>query len=241
MYINSGARIREPGDLKGKQIGIQNTKFGNAESWKKISRFRSRVQSFVGAIESSKTQRIPKVLHDHPPEVKVVAIPCGANLSQMLAAGEIDAIFSATEPSTFGVSPNVRHFFPDIKEIEADYFRRTRIFPIMHVVALRRSVYNANPWIAKSLQKAFAESIKTGREALEERAALRYMLPWLEDHVSETNRLMGDDDLYWKDGFYENRHVIEKFLDYHYAQGLSKRRFKAEEVCAPNCSESFVI
>lgn len=78
-------------------------------------------------------------------------------------------------------------------------------------------------------------------EPLRERSALRYMLPWLEEHVEQTQMLMGDDLEWWKDGFAENKHVIEKFLEYHYKQGLSKRRFKAEEIFAAPALETFVL
>lgn len=201
----------------------------------------SSMDYFVGAIEPSKTERISKVPHSLPSDVKVTPIAGGKNLSQMLEDGEIDAIFSATRPSSFDRSPNVIRLFPDFKKVEADYYQRTKIFPIMHVVAIKRSVYEANPWIAKTLTKAFAQSLEMAYEPLQERAALRYMLPWLEDHVEETQKLMGGDARWWKDGFAENKHVVEKFLEYSHSQGLAKRRYKAEELFAPNTLESFVL
>jgi 4,5-dihydroxyphthalate decarboxylase len=109
----------------------------------------------------------------------------------MLANGEIDVIFSASRPSSMDTSPNVKRLFDNFKEVEADYFKRTNIFPIMHVVALRREVYEANPWIAKTLTKAFKQALDMAYEPLRERSALRYMLPWLEEHVEETQALMG--------------------------------------------------
>lgn len=200
----------------------------------------SSVQFFVGAIEYSEHARISKISHSLPQDVKVIAINQGQNLSEMLANGEIDAIFSASRPSSFDTSPNVGLLFPNFKQVEANYYKQTGIFPIMHVVALKRTVYEANPWIAKTLTKAFAQSLEMAYEPLQERSALRYMLPWLEDHVKETQELMGDMK-WWKDGFTENRHVIEKFLDYHFQQGLSKRKFNPEEIFAPNALETFVL
>jgi 4,5-dihydroxyphthalate decarboxylase len=202
----------------------------------------SSVQFFVGAIEKSDHERISKVPHSLPADITVVAIKHGQNLSDMLANGEIDAIFSASRPSSFDTQPDkVGRLFPNFKQVEAEYYQQTKIFPIMHVVALKRSVYEANPWIAKTLTKAFAQALEMGYEPLQERSALRYMLPWLEEHVEETQRLMGGDPRYWKDGFAENRHVIEKFLEYHHRQGLSKRRLSPEEIFAPNALESFVL
>lgn len=201
----------------------------------------SSVEFYTGAIEPSEHTRISKIAHTLPPDVKVTAIKQGQNLSEMLANGEIDAIFSASRPSSLDTSPNVGRLFPNFKQVEADYYKRTGIFPIMHVVALKRSVYEANPWIAKTLTKAFAQALDMAYEPLRERSALRYMLPWLEDHVEETQRLMGGEAKWWKDGFVENKHVIDKFLDYHHRQGLSTRRFKAEEIFTPNALETFVL
>lgn len=157
----------------------------------------------------------------------------------MLADGELDAIFSATKPSSFDTCPHVTYLFPNFKEVEAEYYKRTGIFPIMHVVVLKRSLYEANPWVAKSLQKAFARSLEVAYDPMCERAALRYMLPWLEKHVAETKSLMGDR--WWKDGFEENRHVLDTFLDYSYKQGLAKRKVEPEELFAPNTLQSFII
>lgn len=200
----------------------------------------SSVEWFTGNIEASAEERKSKVAHSLPPDVKVTPIKAGQDLSSMLASGELDAIFSATKPSSFDTSDDVDYLFPNFKEVEADYYRRTGIFPIMHVVAMNRKLYQANPWIAKTLQKAFAKSLDMAYEAYEERAALRYMLPWLEDHVAETKKLMGRQK-WWRDGFQENKHVLDKFLDYSYSQGLAKRRFKAEELFAPNTLETFVL
>lgn len=200
------------------------------------------VHFFTGAIEPSAVPRHGKVPHSLPPDVSVTAIAPGQSLSQMLADGEIDAIFSATKPSTLDTAPDrVARLFPDFKRVEAEYFARTGIFPIMHVVALRRSVYEANPWVAKTLTKAFAQALDMAYEPLRERAALRYMLPWLDDHVDETRRLMAGRERWWQDGFEENKHVLDKFLEYSFNQGLAKRRFKPEELFAPNCLENYVL
>ncbi|KAK5311538.1 hypothetical protein LTR93_011691 [Exophiala xenobiotica] len=199
------------------------------------------VEFYTGAIEQSESERKSKIPHSLPRGVSVTQIPKGKNLSQMLAEGELDAIFSATKPSTMDTSDDVMYLFPNFKEVEADYFKRTGIFPIMHVVAIKRAVYNANPWIAKELTKAFALALEMAYEPLNERAALTYMLPWLESHVEETKQLMGGDSKWWKDGFEENRHVLDRFLDYHHRQGLSKRRLRPEELFAPGTLETFVV
>lgn len=198
------------------------------------------VKFFTGAIEKSTEERRSKIPHSLPEGVSVEAIKPGQNLSQMLADGELDAIFTATKPSSFDTSEHVTYLFPNFKDVEAEYYKRTNIFPIMHVIAIKRSVYNASPWVAKTLTKAFQQALDISYEALEERAALRYMLPWLEDHVRETKALMGEQK-WWQDGFAQNRHVLDKFLWYSYKQGLAKRKFEPEDLFAPNTLESFVV
>ncbi|KAH6721853.1 4,5-dihydroxyphthalate decarboxylase [Leptodontidium sp. MPI-SDFR-AT-0119] len=246
MYINLDANIKKPQDLKGKKIGIPEYQM-TAAVWQRgimEEEFGVPIESvefFTGAIEPSNTERHSKIPHTLPPGVKVIEIKKGQNLSQMLADGEIDAIFSATKPSSMHTSIKVGYLFPNFKEVEANYYQRFGIFPIMHVVALKRSVYDANPWIAKELTQAFVKSMELAYEPLEERAALRYMLPWLESHVEETKKLMGGSTRWWKDGFEENKHVLDKFLDYHFRQGLSKRRFQPQELFAPSTLETFVV
>lgn len=244
IYINKNAGISKPQDLRGKRIGMPEYQM-TATVWQRgimeddFGVPITSVEFFTGAIEPSEKPRTAKVPHSLPERVTVRSIDAGKNLSQMLADGELDAIFSATKPPSFYSSPNVDHLFPNFKEVEAEYYRRTKIFPIMHVIALKRSTYEANPWIAKTLTKAFAQALEMAYEPLYERGALRYILPWLEHHVEETRSLMGDE--WWRDGFEENKHVLDTFLDYHHRQGLSKRKFEAHELFAPSSLESFVL
>ncbi|KAJ4186572.1 hypothetical protein NW755_007869 [Fusarium falciforme] len=245
MYINTKSGIKQPSDLRHKRIGIPEYQL-TATVWQRgilEEEFGVRiteVEFFSGAVEPSVEERKSKISHSLPPGVKVTAIKPGQNLSQMLEDGEIDAIFSATKPSSVDRSDHCNYLFPDFKHVEADYYRRTRIFPIMHVIAVKRSVYEANPWVARSLQKAFARSLELAENVLKDRAALQYMLPWLENHVHETQKLMGEE-WYWQDGFAQNKHVIEKFIEYSYNQGLAARRYKPEELFALNTLEAFVV
>ncbi|RHZ50514.1 uncharacterized protein CDV56_104808 [Aspergillus thermomutatus] len=246
MYINKNAGISKPQDLAGKKIGVPEYQM-TAAVWQRgiLEEYYgvppSQVQFYVGAIERSDQERISKIPHSLLPDIKVAAISKEQNLSDMLANGELDAVFSASKPSSLETSENVGRLFSNFKEVEAEYFRKTQLFPIMHVVALKRDVYEKNPWIAKSLTKAFALSLDVAYESIQDRSALRYILPWLEDHVIETQALMGEKARWWQDGFQVNKHVIDKFLEYHHRQGLSPRRLKAEEIFAPNARETFVL
>jgi len=158
----------------------------------------------------------------------------------MLADGEIDAFVTARNPSTFISQPEkVKRLFPDYVEKEKEYFRRTKIFPIMHTVVIRRDVYANNPWVAQSLYKAFASAKANAYETYNQTAALPAMLPWLVAHVEEAKREMGED--WWPYGIEANRHVLDTFLRYHHEQGLSKKRLAPEALFARETLESFKV
>ena len=143
-------------------------------------------------------------------------------------------------PFPFATRPDaVKRLFENYVEIERAYYRRTKIFPIMHTVVIRRELYRANRWIAQSLYKAFVQAQRRTYETLATTMALATMLPWQVAHVEEARRELGED--WWPYGFEPNRHVLETFLRYHHEQGLSKRLLKAEELFAPETLESFRV
>ena len=162
------------------------------------------------------------------------------NLSRMLADGELDALVTARSPSTFHREPDkVRRLFPNYVEVEKDYYRRTKIFPIMHTVVIRRDVYAKNPWVAQSLYKAFTDAKAKAYALYNQTAALPAMVPWLIAHLEEARREMGED--WWPYGLEPNRKVLETFLRYHHEQGLSKRRFAPDELFARETLKSFKV
>jgi 4,5-dihydroxyphthalate decarboxylase len=203
-----------------------------------ITIFHHRKGSWTGGEEQP--GREEKIALDLPPEFKVRRIGGNQTLSQMIADGELDALYTARTPSTFVSRPkDVRRLFEDYAEVERAYYSKTKIFPIMHTVVIRRDVYRAHPWVAQSLSKAFAESQHLVYEDFNETAALKTMLPWLAAHVEELVRNMGRD--WWPYGFEPNRHVIETFLRYHHEQGLSRRRLRPEELFAAETLAAYKI
>jgi 4,5-dihydroxyphthalate decarboxylase len=196
------------------------------------------VEYWTGGEEE--TQRDEKIKLELPPKIKVRPIGPDKTLSRMIADGEIDALHSPRTPSTFYSRPDaVKRLFPDFVAVERDYYRRTKIFPIMHVVAIRLEVYEKNRWIAMSLYKAFVEAQRRIYEGFRQTAAHKAMLPWQNAHVEEAVREFGPD--WWPYGFHGNRHVLDTFLRYHHEQGLSKRRLAPEEMFAPETLETFKI
>ncbi|MFO1310727.1 MAG: ABC transporter substrate-binding protein [Burkholderiales bacterium] len=243
IYVNADAGIHEPKDLVGKRVGVPEFQM-TAPVW-----IRGILAEHYGVPVDSVTYltggeeepgRTEKLKLDLPPNIKVQPIGPTQTLSAMLASGEIDALHTARMPSTFSPAGRpVRRLFPDFMKVEQDYFRKTRIFPMMHTVAIRRDVYEANRWIAQSLVKAFVEAQRRTYEDLYVTAALKGMLPWLTSHVEEARALMGDD--FWPYGFAPNRDALATFLRYHHEQGLSRRRLEPEELFAPETMESFRI
>jgi 4,5-dihydroxyphthalate decarboxylase len=243
IFISTKSSIREPKDLIGKKVGSPEYQL-TAPVWVRgimADEFGVPIdapQYYTGGQEQ--TGRIEKITLNLPPNFKLRPIGPTQTLSQMLADGELDAVYSPRTPSTFRSRPkDVRRLFENFQEVERAYFAKTKIFPIMHTVAIRREVYKANPWVAQSLYKAFIESQRLVYEDMMETAALKFMLPWLAAHVEELNKHLGKD--WWSYGFEPNKHVIDTFLRYHHEQGLSTRRLKAEELFAPETFESFKI
>jgi len=243
IYIHSGSGIRQPKDLAGKRVGNPEYQM-TAPVWIRgilSDEYGVPVSSptyFSGGEEQpGRSEKIPLSL---PPEIRTQLIPEDKTLSQMIESGEIDALYTARAPSSFGRSDRVQRLFPDYASVERAYFAKTKIFPIMHIIALRRDVYRENPWVVQSLYKAFLEAQRRVYDDLRDTAALKFMLPWLHSHVEETERIMGTRD-FWAYGLEPNRHVLATFLRYHFEQGLSKRQLKPEELFAPESLESFKI
>jgi len=243
IYVHGASGIREPKDLRGRRIGSPEYQL-TACVWIRGTLaddygvpVASATYVVGGQEQGGRTEKLPL---DLPEDLRVERIGAHETLSSMLATGAIDALYTPRMPSAFRSGDRrVERLFKDFPTVERDYFRRTRIFPIMHVVAIRRDVYERNRWIAQSLCKAFSEAQQDTYADLSETAALKTMLPWLTAHVEETRREMGDD--FWPYGLERNRQALSTFLRYSHEQGLSKRLLEPEELFAPETLESFKI
>ena len=150
----------------------------------------------------------PLIPLDLPKEIRLDFLSGDATLERMFAAGELDALLSLYIPKLFlDGSPSIARLFPNYREIEQDYYRRTRIFPIMHTVVLREDVHRAHPWAAKSIYQAFCRARALAVDGLYDTDALRLALPWLIDHVEEARRVFGKD--FWAYGLEPNRPTFE--------------------------------
>jgi 4,5-dihydroxyphthalate decarboxylase len=244
IYVNAKSGIREPKDLIGKRIGNPEYQM-TAPVW-----IRGILQDEYGVPVDTQTyyqggeespNRPEKLKLELPPNIKVARIGERDTLAAMLREGSIDALYTARMPSTYqaGKLEPVRRLFEDYMEVEQAYWRKTRIFPIMHIIAIRRGLHEQYPWVAMNLYKAFVLAQRECYEDLYVTAALKTSLPWLTKHVEDVRALMGDD--FWPYGLEGNREALATFLRYHHEQGLSKRRLEPEELFAPETLESFVI
>lgn len=241
IFVNEQSGITQPQDLIGKRVGCPEYQL-TAPVW-----IRGLLQDeygvpvdasryFIGGEEEP--GRTEKLTLDLPPSFHVEPIGPADTLAELLATGGIDAMYSARVPSTLGTR-GVRRLFSDVVGTERAYYRKTKLFPIMHVLVIRRDVYAAHRWIAQALYKAFVQSQRIAYRDLAENAALKTMLPWVNWEYANTRELMGDD--YWAYGFEPNRHVLETFTRYSFEQGLSRRKLDPQELFAPETLEAFKI
>ena len=216
IFVNRASGIREPKDLIGKRVGNPEYQL-TACVWIRgilSDEYNAPVSSVTYLRGGEETPgRTEKQTVSLPPEIRLENIPEGKTLSRMLQDGEIDAIYSPRTPSSFSNgSANVRLLFEDYPAVERDYYKRTKIFPIMHTVVIRREIYEKHPWVAQSLYKAFVLAQREVYEDLHETAALKFMLPWLIQHAEETRELMGKD--FWPYGVEPNVHGLSTCLLY---------------------------
>jgi 4,5-dihydroxyphthalate decarboxylase len=243
IFVSARSGISRPAELAGRRVGSPEYQM-TAPVWirgilsDEYGVAVTDAQHVTGGEEEP--GRTEKLALDLPPAIRVARIGPDQTLARMLADGELDALYTARAPSTFHTRPqDVRRLFPDYAAVERDYFARTRIFPIMHTVVIRRDVYERHRWCARELYKAFVRAQAVTYRDLAETAAHKAMLPWLTAHVEDARRTLGED--WWAYGLAPNRHVLETFLRYHHEQGLSKRRFAPEELFAAETLEAFKV
>jgi 4,5-dihydroxyphthalate decarboxylase len=240
VWVRADAGIASPADLKGKRMGVPEYQM-TAAVW--IRGFLSDdfevaprdMQWFSGGLyQPGREEKLPINI----PGVDLRAIRAEQTLSDMLLDGELDAVMGPRPPRGFP-GPRVRRLFPDFRQVEAEYFQRTGVFPIMHTVVVRRDLLDREPWVARSLYDALCESKRRAMAELAEPVVLAVSLPWLIAEVESTRGLMGDD--YWPYGVEANRVALETLMRYSCEQCLAERAVPIDSLFAPSTLDDYRI
>jgi 4,5-dihydroxyphthalate decarboxylase len=235
IFINTRRGIRTPKDLEGRRIGVP-LYTQTAAIWARgllAHQFGVDLTSMrwvEGAVEKAGSHGKPHA----PPLLRPVAIErnsSGEPLGALLARGEIDALIGSRKPNELGRHPDVARLFPDHRARERQYYEETRIFPIMHLIAMRRDLYERQRWIATSLYNAFVASKRRALERMRYAGSLAAMLPWLIDEVEEIDRVFGGDAFPY--GIAANRPTLEALVAYMVEQHFIARPIAIEELFVP--------
>jgi 4,5-dihydroxyphthalate decarboxylase len=237
IFINTGKGITKPKDLIGKKVGVKQFQ-ATAVHW-----LRGLLEHEYGVPHTSidwYSELDESVEFTPPPGLRITRLPSEKYVERMLAEGELDAVLhpDLIKPLV-NKDPRVGRLFPDYKEEEKAFFKRTGIFPIMHIVGVRRTLAEQHPWLPGAVFKAFNESKAKALELLADTSATKVTLPFVEERLTEARALMGED--FWSYGLDANRKTLEVFLKHHHSQGLSPRLVKPEELFHPGTLESFKL
>lgn len=244
VYVRDGSDVTRPEDLAGRTVGVAEYQL-TANVW-----IRGILQEYHGVPARSVRYRTgglnqpgrqEKIPLDLPPDIDIAPIPPGETLADLLARGEIDAIYSPRAPID-PIAPDggrLRRLFTDPRRAEQDYYRASGVFPVMHVVVLQRRLYETNRWLAQSLMKAFEKAKGLAYADLQRTAALAVTLPWVREEYEASVDLLGPD--YWSYGLAPNRPVLETFIRYADEQGMITRRPDPAELFAPETLHSVII
>ena len=235
IYVREGSGIAAPKDLEGRRVGVPEWAQTAGIYVRGLLQHEYGVDLHriewlqAGVKQPGRTEKIPLSL---PPGLRLTPAP-EKSLSGMLASGEIDAAISARVPG------HAKRLFEDYQGLELAYFRKTRIFPIMHVVVLRRESYERNRWIAMNLMQAFEAAKRRSLARALELGVSHMPLPWVADNALRWRELAGED--FWPYGVEANRATLDAYLQYAFEQGVSRRRLAADEVFAPETLSSYRI
>lgn len=233
-FVNAD-RIKHPKDLEGKRIGVPLFTMTAAIMARghlsdEYGVDFSNVEWVQGAMNETGSHGKPAA----PPLIKPTKIThndSGRSLSDLLVAGEIDAVLGAITPDAFGKDHKIQRLFPDYHDVELQYYRRTRVFPIMHTIVIKRSVHQEHPGLGQALYKAMTKSKRIALERFTDVASLQYMLPWLMRDVEEIQSEFGGDP--WPYGLEPNRPTLEALTRYLHEQGLTAKKMDIDSLFIP--------
>ena len=242
IFINAASGIRRPEDLRGRSMGVPEYSMTAAVWLRGLLQHEYGISpSEIHWIQAGEEEpgRKDRVDFEMPAGVRLESKP-DRTLNEMIQSGEIDAMMSPRVPTcVLNGAPNVHRLFPDYRRAEMDYFRKTGLFPIMHVIVIKRAVYDREPWVAQTLYKAFCAAKDHCMRDLYDTNVLRISLPWTSAEYDATKELMSAD--YWPYGLAANENNLETLNRYLFEQGLIKQTLKLTELFAQETLEAFKI
>ncbi|MDR7484888.1 MAG: ABC transporter substrate-binding protein [Armatimonadota bacterium] len=233
IFINAASGIRGPKDLEGRRVGVPEYS-QTAAVWIRgllQHEFGVNLEGIRWVAGGVNAPGRPDVLVNLPDADVSIERVGDRPLNDLLVEGAIDALIGARRPAALGRDPRVQRLFPNYREMERDYYRRTGIFPIMHTVVVREGLYRRHRWVAESLYKAFVQAKAWCLAQMTFSSSLRYTLPWLHAHIEEMHEVFGADP--WPYGLEANRPTLHALRDYLVEQRLVRSPFRIDEAFAP--------
>jgi len=237
IFIRTDRGINKLEDLRGKTVAAAGYSQSSLVWIRGILQHEYGIKpedmQWVISTKSSDKGKISKNESALPVGVPIQFGPEGKDESEMLVAGEVDAVFSAKEPQAYiDGHPKVARFFSDYRKVERAYFSKTGIFPIMHAVAIRQDVVEKNPWLPEAVFVAYSQAKQRMYMAMQDLGWAMISLPWVGKELEETRALMGNN--FWPYGIPPNRNTLEAFFQYSYEQGLAMRKLTIGELFHPS-------
>jgi 4,5-dihydroxyphthalate decarboxylase len=247
VFVHADAGIEKPADLRGKRVGTPG--YGmSANTWirgflldeygvkpDEMQWIETTKSSDKGGLDSSGWNAFGEGSSRSflPAGFPLVQGPPGIDESELLLSGGCDALITAITPTAFlEGNPKIKRLFPDFRAAEQDYFKKTGLFPIMHVVAIRTDAIKADPGLPKAVFEMYSQAKQVAYANLETTTSLKITLPWVTQEFEDTRKLMGKN--FWRYGIEANRKELELVMRYTHEQGLVKDRRKFEELFHPS-------
>ena len=242
IFVRSDRGIEKPEDLRGKRVATPG--YGmSSHTWirgflQDVHGIKPEDMQWIETTKSSDGGKLNSEFGNYflPDDFPLKRGPEGVDESEMIIAGDVDALITAIEPKAYtDRHPKIRRLFPDFRSAEQEYYKKTSVFPIMHVIAIRKDFVDANPSLPKALFSMYSQAKQVAYDDLATTTSLKVTLPWVTQEFEDTRALMGEN--FWPYGVKANRKELELVMRYTYEQGLAKRKLKLEEIFHPSTLE----